>query len=384
MSSLPLCIVGAGPAGLATALFLAARDADLGKRLVVLERARFPREKICAGALGKRADDALAKIGVKVDVPSAPIRGIAVTTGRQRAVFRISEVAGRVVRRIEFDAELARVARSRGITIEEGVGVKKIERAPDGKLALDLEGGEKVQAEAVVGADGVRSIVRRELGFSRGEIVAQVVELDTAIANSDVPDDVIHFDLGVRGFDGYSWDFPTPLGGSTRMCRGSYALRRSSDRNDPSAVAHARIPNEVRPLGPPKRYAERAFVRGAALSVPRAILVGEAAGIDPVLGEGIAQAILGGEVAADYLAPRLRSGKLAFEDWSATLAATSVGRDLARRSAAFSFIYGSGRDFLERHVVVNRWAATTGLRYFGGHISRAHLLGRLKSLVLRS
>jgi menaquinone-9 beta-reductase len=384
MKATPLCIVGAGPAGLSTALFLAARDADLGKRLVVLERARFPREKICAGAIGKRADDALARIGVKIDVPSAPIRGIAVTTGRERAVFRIPEVAGRVVRRIEFDAELARVARSRGIAIEEGVSVKKIERAPDETLALDIEGGEKLHAEAVVGADGVRSIVRRELGFSRGEIVAQVVELDTVIANSDVPDDVIHFDLGVRFFDGYSWDFPTPLGGSTRMCRGSYALRRSTDQKDPSEVAHARLPHEVSPLGPTKRYAERAFVPGAALSVPRAILVGEAAGIDPVLGEGIAQAILGGEVAADYLVPRLRSKDLAFDDWSATLSATSVGRDLARRSAAFSFIYGSGRDFLERHVVVNRWAATTGLRYFGGHISRAQLLGRLKSLVLRS
>ncbi len=373
----PLCIVGAGPAGLATALFLAARSPELGRKLVVLERARFPREKICAGAVGARADRALAAIGVRVDVPSAPIRGIAVTAGSKHCVFRIPEVAGRVVRRVEYDAELARVARARGIAIEEGVGVQRIERGADGALSLGLSDGGSLRAAALVGADGVRSVVRRELGFSRGEIVAQVVELDTPFAPRDTAEDVLHFDLGARGLAGYSWDFPTPLGGEIHVCRGTYALRRAPAGCDPATHAQSRLPAGAAPLGAVKRYSERAFVRGAEISRPRALLVGEAAGIDPVLGEGIAQAILGGEVAARYLAEKLPRNDLGFADWRVYLGRTSVGRDLARRAAAFDIVYGFGRDFFERHLVVNGAVARAGLRYFGGLVSRERLLARI-------
>ncbi|MBL8744216.1 MAG: FAD-dependent monooxygenase, partial [Myxococcales bacterium] len=79
-------VVGGGPAGLATSLFLAAADKSLAERVVVLERGSYPRDKPCAGGIGGRADRALARIGVTVDVTSAVARGVAVTLRSGRVV----------------------------------------------------------------------------------------------------------------------------------------------------------------------------------------------------------------------------------------------------------------------------------------------------------
>ena len=383
MTEVDLVIVGAGPAGLSTALFLDHTSPATTRRLLLLEGARFPRDKICAGAIGARADAALAKIGVRVEVPSAPIRGIAVTTAAGRSVFRLAEPAGRVVRRLEFDAELARVARSRGIAIEEGAWVGAVERKNNG-FVISVKGGAPLFAKAIVGADGIRSVVRRALGFDRGHIVAQVAELDTTSIPLDTAADVLHFDLRDRSLRGYAWDFPTPLGGRLEVCRGVYAMRDGGAAHDVGERATGRVPSGARSLGPTKRLAERGDVTGARISAPGALLVGEAAGIDPVLGEGIAQAILGGEAAARYLAPRLASGQLDFEGWGGVLAATSVGRDRARRTACLPHVYGPARALLERYVVTNGAGARAGLRYFGGMISRERLLDALRVKGLRS
>ena len=77
MERYEIAIVGGGPAGIATALFLAHAAPELTRLIVVLEKERYPREKFCAGAIGARADKLLGSIGVVVDVPSVAIRGVA-------------------------------------------------------------------------------------------------------------------------------------------------------------------------------------------------------------------------------------------------------------------------------------------------------------------
>ncbi len=107
---LDLAIVGGGPAGIATALFFAAAAPHRRDRLVVLEKESYPREKICAGALGARADRLLGTLGVRVDVPSVSISGFSVVTGSGGLCARepgASAAVGRVVRRVEFDRALA-------------------------------------------------------------------------------------------------------------------------------------------------------------------------------------------------------------------------------------------------------------------------------------
>ena len=152
---------------MATALFLAAAAPRLVDRIVILEKERYPREKICAGAVGARADRLLERIGVRVDVPSVPVRGLSVVTAGGALVSRApgGHPIGRVVRRVELDHAFAEIARARGVRIVEGARVTSLAFEPAG-VRLQLDGGE-LRARAVVGADGVGSVVRRALGAPR-------------------------------------------------------------------------------------------------------------------------------------------------------------------------------------------------------------------------
>ena len=115
-----------------------------------------------------------------------------------------------------------------------------------------------------------------------------------------------------------------------------------------------------------KRFAERGLAMHEPTAVPRALLVGEAAGIDPVLGEGIAQAILYGATAGPYLAQKLDADELSFTDWPKVLHASRVGFDLRVRARAAELAYGPRREAMERWVTSSRELAIAGMHYFAG------------------
>ena len=83
---LDLVIVGGGPAGISTALHVLA--AAPATRLAVLEKERYPRDKICAGAIGGRAFRILERIGVEVDCPRVALDAIAMRVGGETEIGR--------------------------------------------------------------------------------------------------------------------------------------------------------------------------------------------------------------------------------------------------------------------------------------------------------
>ena len=380
---LDLAIVGGGPAGVATALFLAAAAPGRGARVAIFEKERYPREKICAGAIGARAEKALARIGVRVDVPSVWVSGLSIATPRGALRARdpsLSRPIGRVVRRIEFDRAFADEARARGVSIVEGARVQRVEMGEDGVRLHGTMG--EVRARAVIGADGVGSFVRRAIGAPRGRWRAQVIEVDTPAIAGDAARDLLHFDLGDRALRGYAWDFPTLVDGQALMCRGIYELSRGDEADgdgiDLGARLHARLERQgIDPAGLRfKRFAERGLALHEPLARPRALLVGEAAGIDPVLGEGIAQAILYGALAGPYLAGCLDCGDLSFAGWPEALRRSRVGLDLRVRELATPWVYERMRPELERWTASSRDLAITGVRYFAGErVERRRIAG---------
>jgi len=425
MRDIEVAIIGGGPAGLSTALFLAHQRPDLTDRIAVLERERYPRDKYCAGALGARADKLLAGIGVEVSVPSVPIHGMSAAFQRGGIVLREPGI-GRVVRRIEFDRALALAARARGISVLEGAGVASVAWDPEGRGAvLETEGG-PVRTRVVVGADGVGSVVRRAMGLPFGRIRAQVAEVDTEPVGRDDPArELLHFDLSHRNFPGYAWDFPTLAGGERLVCRGVYVLTTPSalDRSQkntrtqsaPDADVKEILRVHLRSLGLDldryrvKRFAERGYDPSIELSRPGALLAGEAAGIDPMLGEGIPQAIEYGALAGRYLADQFARGDFTFRDWTDHVRASRLGRDLRVRAAFLERYYEgfkakpqantktnnntntdtntntktSLRDPIERYVLTGPAFLRVGLRYFGGKpIGRADRLRALASAAL--
>jgi flavin-dependent dehydrogenase len=356
-----VAIIGGGPSGISTALHLQA--AAPGARIVVLEKARYPREKICAGGIGARAFRLLERIGVEVACPHVALDAVALRVAGETIVVR-EPGCGAVVRRIEFDHAFARRAIERGVDVRDGCAVHAI--AVDDRGATIATDGATLRARCVVGADGVAGIVRRQAGFPRGALRAQVVELDTEAAAGDLPRDTVVFDFATRELRGYAWDFPTLVDDQPLVCRGVYALGVAADHPRARLAAYLAERDLDISRYRIKQFAERGFEPGAEVARPRVLLVGEAAGIDIATGEGIGQAIEYGALAGPYLARALADDDLAFRDWRTAIARHHLGLQLWIRHAAHRVFYGRGRPTVERMLPRITALARAGLQDFAG------------------
>jgi menaquinone-9 beta-reductase len=365
-------IAGGGPAGLSTALFLLHARPDLRGRVVVLEKARYPREKPCAGAIGGRADRLFAAIGVTVDVPSVTVGAMSVATSRGHAGHAVPDI-GRVVRRLEYDHRLAQIAAERGAVIVEGARVERVDVSGGGVELATAQGA--FRGQVLVGADGVGSVVRRTLGLPFGRYRAQVIEIDTERVDGDPDRRTLHFDLSDPSLTGYFWDFPTVVDGRELYCRGVYevaGIEGAPSGGEADTPIEKRFAARLERQGlrladyPQKRFGERGFELHTPFAAPRVLLVGEAAGIDPITGEGIAQAIEYGHAAATYLAPRLGSGDLRFEDWGRHLRGSRIGFDLGVRTRIVGLCFGPRRPVMERYLLGTPSLLDAALRGWGG------------------
>jgi flavin-dependent dehydrogenase len=362
-------IVGGGPAGTVTALALAHFAPELAGRVVLLERARYPRDKPCAGALGSRGDVLLRGLGVDADVPGVPIEGVSFR-GAEAEVHAAPGRIGRVIRRIDLDAALANAARSRGVEVREGVRVDAVTDSPAGPVVETSAG--RMRGRVVVGCDGVGSVVRRALGLGAGRLRAQVLEVDTEPVRGDPDRSLLHFDASDHRLPGYAWDFPTLVDGRPLVCRGVYRLKLEGDPIDDVPDVSVFLSGRLRARGidlsrcTNKRYAERGFESTGCLARGALMLVGEAAGIDPVTGEGIAQAIEYGVLAGRFLARNLASNSSApfVEGWQDEVGSSRLAHDLRIRTRLVRLFYGPSRARMERFLTETSDALHVGCQHF--------------------
>lgn len=335
-------VVGGGPAGLSTALHLRARSPDLAGGTLVLEKERHPREKYCAGGLGMRALRQLAALDVRPDVPMVPIRRVEMRTPRYALPIDEPDFGG-VVRRAEFDAFLAGEVRARGVALREEAAVREVRRVGGG-VEVVLADGETLRARAVVGADGVGGVVRRSIGLPAGTLRASVLELDTEPVASDRPRDTLVFEASWPDVQGYTWDFPTLVDGREMVCRGVYVVPALGPQNLRERLGAwlAAKGLDIRRYRL-KPFGERGAAPGEPMGKERVLLAGEAAGIDIATGEGIAQAVAYGALAADELADGFARGDLSFAGWTRRVWASGLGRGLLGRLVMFHAFYGHPR-----------------------------------------
>jgi flavin-dependent dehydrogenase len=312
---------------------------------------------------------------VVIDVPAVAVEGISLRSpiGEARAI--VPGGIGRVIRRVEFDHALARAAAERGITVRDGVAVEGVAAGADG-VVLQTGGG-PVEARCVVGCDGVGSLVRREVDGAAesprtAPVRAQVVEVDTPPVPGDRHRGLLHFDSSDHSYDGYAWDFPTVVGGEALVCRGVYRIQGRGAGADLAAL----LADRLRAVGVDpatcknKRYAERGFDPAAVLARGPCMVAGEAAGIDGLTGEGIAQAIEYGVLAGRFLATRLGSesgrGLLALDAWNRVVARSRLARDLRVRRRVLELYRGPRRADLERFLFDCPDGLAVGAVHFAG------------------
>lgn len=343
-----VAIVGSGPAGLATAMHLIRQEAAWADRLVVLEKENHPRHKLCAGGITRFGLDQLSLLGLTLDVPFVPIDQLQFQYRNQSV-----SVYGRpiivVTWRQELDAWLAATARGRGIAVHENTPVTGIERHGD-RILLHTPRGD-YRARAVVGADGSTGLTRRWLGArERPPHVARVLEVVTE-ATVDDPEQrqrLARIDFsGMRArLQGYYWDFPSSIDGTPRMNSGVYDARLDSKRRRASlpdhltaGILHAeRRGHNLKLHGHPIHW----FSPTNQFSAPGVVLVGDAAGVDPLFGEGIGVGLGYGAVAAETIGRAFARREFTFADYRRRLLVSSVGRYLVWRWLVCSVAYRLG------------------------------------------
>jgi flavin-dependent dehydrogenase len=338
-------IIGAGPSGLGTALHLIRRDPTWAERLIVLEKRSHPRPKLCGGGLTPFAMAQMSRLGLSLDIPYVEVDSARVTFGPREMTITGAPVFV-ITRRPEFDAWLAAQAKARGVRLLEDTPVQRLRRHPEGILVETASGA--WLAQAVVAADGSKGVVRRWLGAHEPRPrVARLLEVITP-AQGDEPEfaeRAANFDFGAlgRGLQGYYWDFPSLIHGAPYMNRGVYDGRVAPERPradlpqilSEAAAARGVAPEALEIEGHPIHW----FAPTNQFSSERVLMVGDAAGADPLLGEGIGVALGYGQVAAAALVEAVGTGRWSFSGYRRRVLLSPVGRYLARRWLVATAIY---------------------------------------------
>jgi geranylgeranyl reductase family protein len=345
-------VVGAGPAGAATALLLA----RAGASVLVLDRASFPRHKPCSEYLSPASTALLERLGPGVlaaveRASHAKVYGMRVVApGGAAMCGRFGGRYSFALPRSTFDTILLSAAARAGAVVREGTTVRDLARergAVVGVIARSRPGGgDAWRARVVVGADGLRSVVARQLGLVRASAPRRMA-FTAHVADVAGMDGVGELHVGAQGYVGLG-----PVGGGVTTAALVVPLRavRRAGRDYrrgffaelqrfPGLAGRfdqRRLVREVLVTGP--------FARWSRVAVaPGALLVGDAADFfDPFTGQGIYAALRGAELAAATLLPALARG-------GASLPLSRAALDPYTRARRHTF---AGKWWLERLIAL--------------------------------
>ena len=343
-----ILILGGGPSGLSTALHLVQTDPHLASRILILEKAHYPRLKLCAGGLVIDAEIILERLGLDVrevphvDVDSAHFdfagKGLTIRVPKRHAI--------RVIRRNEFDSWLAQKTREAGIEIREGITVKNVIPEKD-SVTVETDQGE-FHAEMVIGSDGSNGVTRRSIFPNAPISTARVLEVITPVGKNAIlshksKDAYFDFFPVPDNIAGYVWDFPTQINGEAMRCWGIYDTNLLADGARPALkeplaeemARHGFNLNDYEVKGHPIRW----YNPQNQISAPRVLLVGDAAGADPIFGEGISIALGYGAIAAREISESFRRNEFSFSRYRRRLARSGLGQTLYVRWFITHIIY---------------------------------------------
>ena len=318
-------VVGAGPAGSATAFYLARAGLDV----LMLDKATFPREKVCGDGLTPRAVKALAGMDVATDERDGwrPNKGLRIIGGGLRLELRWPELSnypgyGLVRTRLGFDETLARTAEKAGVRLLEGVNVTGPVLDDAGRIIgvttrTNPDTERNYLARLVVAADGNSSRLSLAMGLRKRDDRPLGVAVRTYYASPRHDDDYLESWLELwdrdRLLPGYGWIFG--MGdGTSNVGLGLLNTSAAFQNIDYRGLLRRWLAGMPAEWGFTEENRTQP-VRGAALPMgfnrtPHytrgLLLVGDAGGmVNPFNGEGIAYAMESGEIAARVITQAL-------------------------------------------------------------------------------
>jgi len=300
-------VVGAGPAGAAAAITLA----EAGRHVVLVDKAAFPRDKICGDGLTTGALRLLEGLGVEPGAIASwtPVTDVHISSPSGRvATFPLPRGRGAyavIARRTDLDAAIVDRARAVGAVVVEKAEVVGADDNGD-RVTLTLADGATVAAPYVIAADGMWSPLRKLLGTAEPGYLGEWHAFrqyfrGTGPAARDL---WVWFEPDL--LPGYAWSFPLPGGGANvgfGIQRGAKIATREMKALWPELLARPHIAAVLGPDAEPEARHQAwpipARVDEIVLAAGRVLWVGDAAAAtDPMTGEGIGQALQTGILAA--------------------------------------------------------------------------------------
>jgi menaquinone-9 beta-reductase len=312
-------VVGAGPAG-SIAAFVLAKG---GARVALVDKAGQGRDKACGDLVGPRGVRLLDDLGLSM--PGARAVGDMLVTGPTGRRVLLPARPGRtypahaiVVPRARFDEYL------RGAALDAGAVDIRARIASVGEGSVILDGGEVVHTDLIIGADGATSTTARTAGLVDQQRVLWGFAVRGYVP-AEVPLPVIALwnDQPRRGFSGYGWLFPGPDGANLGLGLGLGSSRLEASRAQRQLDAfrshlvnigllESSVASPTRQLG---GWLKMGLI-GTRPSSGRVLLVGDAAGlVNPLQGEGIAQALASGHAAARAVLSMPAEAADAYRHW---------------------------------------------------------------------
>ena len=312
-------VVGAGPAGSLAAFVLA----NAGVRVALVDKAGLGRDKACGDLVGPRGVRLLDDLGL--GLPGARTAGDMIVAGPTGRRVVLPARPGRtypghavIVPRARFDAHLRGAALDAG-AVDIAAHVVSVD---DGRVTLDSGG--TIDADFVIGADGATSTIARTAGLVdparvlwgfavRGYLAADVAMPVIALWN----------DRPRRGFPGYGWLFPGPEGANVGLGLGLGHSRHDANRAQRQLDAFRAHLHRIGLLDAadcsPMRVLGGWLKMGVVGTRPanaKVLLVGDSAGlVNPLQGEGIAQALASGQAAAGAVLDRPGDAAASYRQW---------------------------------------------------------------------